>query len=411
MNRAAALLPIAWLILAGTASNAEAARDFGARPYFRIGLGRSLFLDPHSAGLSLDNPSGQPYVNATAGFDLSKYWGIEFSLDYAKTGIRDGNGGQLGNFLTLAGIGEIRVRYPLEDGRLVPYALFGGGDGWGYFSSRKDYTYPIGGRGWSLVGVFGAGAEYFIARNIAMGFEAKDFYAYRINLSVNHQEQPINADQIAMFLNTRVYLDGPGTGPKGANRNLPPAKDSDEFRYYLAVRGGTAFFTDRNKLAGDGLTIDNVSGPLLSAGFGANFDRYFGGELDFEYGVSQIRGSDRVKITGYPVWTMLALGRFRYPVLGDKLVPYVLLGGGLGWAETGDRNEPLSVSQFESAQQHSLVGAAGVGLDYFVQDDLAFTVEARDTFGFQTDVTYRGKSLKLDPSFVSTTAGIRLFFP
>jgi len=388
-----------------------AGKKFGARPYLRVGLGRSLFLSPAgSPGVRLDNPSGQPFVNATAGFDLSKYWGIEFALDYVKTGITDPNGAQLGNFLTLAGIGQIRFRYPLYNGRLVPYGLIGGGEGWGYFSSRKNYTFPIGGRGWSPVGVVGAGAEYFIYRNIAMGLEAKGFFPYRVGLSVNHKAQAINADQIAMFFGTRVYFDGPDTGPEGSNVNLPPAKDSDAFRYYVALRGGVALFTDREKLEAEGITIDTVSGPLLSAGFGANFTRYLGGEFDFEYGVSQLRGADDIKITGYPVWTMLAMARVRYPMLEDRFVPYVILGGGLGWAETGDRNEPLTVSGFSSPQQHSFVGAAGVGFDYFVQDDVALTVETRDTFNFQTDVELNGKPLVLDPSFVSLTAGIRLFF-
>ncbi len=293
----------------------------------------------------------------------------------------------------------------------MPYALFGGGNGWGYFSSRKNFTFPIGGRGWSPVGVFAVGGEYFIYRNIAMGLEAKDFFQYRIDLSINHRQQAIDADQVALFFSTRVYFDRPDTGPKGSNVALPPAKDSDAFRTYAAVRGGVALFTDRNKLKGDGITIDGVSSPLLSAGFGANFTRYLGGELDFEYGVGQLRGADDIKITGYPVWTMLAMARLRYPVLEDRLVPYVIFGGGAGWAETGDRDETLSVSGFNSAQQHSFVGAAGAGLDYFVQDDLAFTVEARDTFNFQTDVQLNGRPLKLDPTFVSLTAGIRLFFP
>ena len=149
---------------------AQAANDFGPRPYIRVGGGRSVFWSPDgSPGLHLDNPSGQPYINAAVGWDLSKYWGVEFSLDYVKTGLRDSSGGQLGNYLSLAGIGQIRVRYPLDDGRFVPYGFIGGGNGWAYFSSRKNFTFPIGGRGWSPVGVIGVGGEYFIYRNIAMG--------------------------------------------------------------------------------------------------------------------------------------------------------------------------------------------------------------------------------------------------
>lgn len=408
-----ALAPVVLFLAAlSIAGHADAANDFGPRPYIRLGVGRSEFLSPGgSPGLRLDNPSGQPFVNATIGYDLSKYWGVEFSLDYVKTGIRNTSGAQLGNYLSLAGIGQIRLRYPMYNGRFVPYGLLGGGNGWAYFSSRKDFNFPIGGRGYSAVGVAAVGAEYFIYRNIAMGLEFKDFFHYRPDLSVNNQPQAINADQIAIMFGTRVYFDGPDTGPKGSNVNLPPAKDSDAFRFYVPLRGGVAFFTDRNKLKNNGIVMDSMSGPLLMSGLGANFNRYWGGEFAFEYGVGQLRDNNDIKITGYPVWTMLLLGRLRYPVMEDRLVPYAVLGGGLGWAETGDRNEPLTVSGFQSAQQHTFVGAAGVGVDYFVQDDVALTLEARDTFRFQTDVSLNGTPLKLDPSFLSLTAGIRLFFP
>ena len=88
----------------------------------------------------------------------------------------------------------------------------------------------------------------------------------------------------------------------------------------------------------------------------------------------------------------------------------MVLGGGAGWAETGDPDVPLTQSGFNSPQQHTFVGAAGVGLDYFVQNNVAFTAEIRDTFGFETDVKLNGTPMKLDPSFVSFTGGIRIFF-
>jgi hypothetical protein len=58
-----------------------------------------------------------------------------------------------------------------------------------------------------------------------------------------------------------------------------------------------------------------------------------------------------------------------------------------------------------------MVGTAGVGLDYFVQGDVAITVEVRDTFNFSTDMTLNGQPLKLHPDFIWFSGGFRIFFP
>lgn len=408
LARALFLCSLSWFC---AAREADAGNDFGTRPYFRIGLGRTYFYGGTSPDLEVTGLSGQPLLDLTVGADLSKYWGIEFAVDYTKTDLVSPTMGTLGDFSTIAGIGQIRVRYPSPSGRFVPYATAGFGNGFGDFSGRKNFAFNGGGRGWAPFGIISVGGEYFIYRNIAMGLELKDVFGYRPDFTVNGQKEALDADNIGLLFSTRVYLDGPNTGPKGSNANLPPAKDSNALRFYVAVRGGRGLFTDRKKLDSNGIDIDSWSGPMVSGGFGANINRYWGAEFAFEYGRAQLRSPANLRLTGYPVWTTLILGRLRYPVMEDRLVPYLLLGGGLGWAETGDRDFPESQFNFHSAQQSTFVGAAGVGVDYFIQDDLALTLETRSTFNFETDVTYNGVPLKLDPSFVSFTGGIRLFFP
>jgi len=405
-----AALAVVTAFVAG-ATDAQAGHDFGARPYLRLGLGQSLYVNRDaSPGLDLLSPSGQPLVNAIFGVDLSKYWGVEFSIDYNKTDLRSPSQGTLGDFSWIAGSAAVRLRYPSPSGRFVPYALLGAGYGFGDFSGRKNFTFPVGGRGWSPLGVVGIGGEYFIRRNIAVGLEARDFFEFHPDLTVNGQKQTLNADSIGLLADMRVYFDSPGSGPKGSTANLPPAKDSNKFRTYMAVRGGKALFTDTDKLQANGITIDSSSGPLLAGGIGANFSRYWGAEVAFEYARAQLRTPANYKITGYPVWTMLGLIRLRYPVLEDRVVPYVIFGGGAGWAETGDRDVPQSEINLTSSQQTHFVGAAGIGVDYFLQDNVALTFETRDTFGFETNVQLNGVPLKLNPSFISFTGGIRVFF-
>src|SRR3972149_6441553 len=103
--------------VAGGASPAQAGNDFGTRPYVRLGLGQALYPNDAAPGIDLLSPSGQPLVDVTFGFDLSKYWGIEFGVDYNKTDIRSTTQGTLGDFSTIMGSLAVRLRYPSESGR------------------------------------------------------------------------------------------------------------------------------------------------------------------------------------------------------------------------------------------------------------------------------------------------------
>lgn len=408
-----ALFALCALLAAATAAgDAFAGERFRTRPYLRTGLGQNFYLSPgDSPGVELQNPAAQPFVDILIGADLSKYWGLEFGFDYVKTDINQASGGKLGDFSTASGFIQTRVRYPLDEGKFVPYALLGAGYGIGDFSGRKNFTFPIGGRGWSGYGIVGGGLDYFIYRNIAIGLELKDQFWYRPELTIAGAKQEINADAIAMTAGLRVYFDKPGTRAPGAfDEIVPPSRDSDKFRTYVNIRGGKAVYTDPNALKSAGLALESGSGPMVAGGVGANFSRYWGAELAFEYARAQVISPTMGKITGYPVWTILGLIRMRYPLAEGKFVPYVVLGGGAGMSEEGDNDIPQTQSGFNGSRQTTLVGAAGAGFDYFVQNNVALTFEVRDTFSFETDVMLNGMPLMLDLGYVSFTGGVRVFF-
>lgn len=412
LKRFAFLGICAGLVAATAASDAFAGERFKTRPYLKVGLGRNFYLNSSDSGpVELQNPSGQPIANFLIGADLSKYWGLEFGFDYVKTDILQAGGGKLGDFSTASGFVQARVRYPLMNDLLVPYALLGAGYGIGDFSGRKNFTYPIGGRGWSGYGIFGGGIDYFIYRNIALNLELKDQFSYRPELTIAGSKQAINADAIAFTGGLRVYFDKPGTkAPGGFDEIVPPARDSDKFRTYVNVRAGKALYTSPNAPKSSGLALNSASGPLIAGGFGANFSRYWGSELAFEYARAQVTSPTLGKVSGYPVWTILGLVRMRYPLADGKFVPYAVFGGGAGMSEEGDDDIPQTQSGFNGSRQTTLVGAFGGGFDYFVQDNVALTFEIRDTFNFDTDVTLNAMPVTLDLGYVSFTGGLRIFF-
>jgi opacity protein-like surface antigen len=412
-RRWVAVIVVAVLGVAALGPAAEA-KGHRFRPYVAMRLGTMFYTNGDAVpGAVVETPafnatgSRIPTWGVTVGADLSRFWGFEFTYDYAKTEMSSQTVGSLGDYHTKSLAGQLRLRVPVDDGRLVPYAIAGGGYGTGGYLPGKNFTYPICCRGSAAFGVLGGGLEYFIGPNVAVGVESKYQYLFHPDVTLNGRRQRLTADSVALTADLRLYLDRMASGAD-VPANPPPAADSGMFSGYLAVRGGDAVFT--NPDGAPAVTIDDWSSPLLSASLGANFDRHVGAELAFEYGRAQLRSPTLGKITGYPFWTTLGLLRFREPMLRDRLSPYVVVGGGLGFAQTGDPNVPLSQSGFGSKHNVGTVAAAGLGFDYFLEHNIALNVETRDTFLFDADVSLNGRPMKLDASFVSFTGGLRIFF-
>src|SRR5436190_1107647 len=65
--------------------------------------------------------------------------------------------------------------------------------------------------------------------------------------------------------------------------------------------------------------------------------------------------------------------RLRYPRLDDRLVPYVVGGTGVARTNVNDTTEP--VAWVGGSHDTRAVSTAGVGLEYFLRDNIAFGVE------------------------------------
>jgi opacity protein-like surface antigen len=389
------------------------------RPYLqpRLGIEKSFhyYTQPNAVpGASLESPAHEPQIGATLGADLGRYWGVELAGDYVKTNLVEALGKKAGDYAVTTLLGQLRFRYPLLQDRLVPYLLAGGGIGHGEFSGREDFSFNGGGSDTVPLGVIGGGAEYFVMENIALGIEAKYYFDFhpQIRLSEAEERQKLTLDGVGVTANMRIYLDQLATGKFAQLGDQRPARDSDAMRGYFSLRGGVAFLTDKNAVPG--ATFDDLSGPLADLSLGMNFNKHWGAEFAFDYARTQLRSPTLGKITGYPIWTFAALARFRYPLLNDKLSPYILAGPGVGFGEIGDLDQPSSVTGIagnSGNQDNSLVAVFGAGMDYFIGHNVAFNVEIKRITFFDTSIKLYGQPKTLSPEFVSLVAGIRVFFP
>ena len=182
-----------------------------------------------------------------------------------------------------------------------------------------------------------------------------------------------------------------------ATASLVRAEDSDILRYYLHLK-----FRD----------TDNRTGVHDYYGFslGANLNKYFGVELSadrFEI-FPEIR--EVGTIGEYGVFALMPQLRVRYPLLGDKLVPYVIGGGGIGLTGFNDRKSPgFGVPiNWESTTPVATVGA---GVEYFFADNLAFTAEFKYLFAGHQTLDFGGGKHDINPSAPLASVGLRMFYP
>ncbi len=116
------------------------------------------------------------------------------------------------------------------------------------------------------------------------------------------------------------------------------------------------------------------------------------------------------EVVEYAVWTNILQARYRYPRLNGRLVPYAVAGGGFGFTEFNDRSQPAGQNGANGGFDTSYVAATGIGMEYFLAENIAIGIEAKHIFMFDGEITVNNQptELQLDPLFL--TLGLRAFF-
>lgn len=388
----------------------------GIHPFFALRTsiipGGAIMDKPSQGNLTVESPSGQQVAAISAGFDWGRYWGFEFNIDRFESDIGSPSVGKLADYDIWTGMANLRLRYPIPELRLQPYAILGAGMSLAETNDRNvlNAGIPFGSSlSTSPVIGIGAGVEYFLANNVAFGLEVKHRALARSTVQFQGGEERLNLDSTTFTLGLRMYLDD---GPGVAEPPTPtqPAADSDEPRGYLALRTGAGFVPDGSTEVG--LSAQNSGTWLGSFALGANFNKYLGLEFAADYTPGgELTASPYGDVAKYAYWTMMVQGRFRYPVMNDKLSPYFLLGGGIGMAEVNKRQ--ISVSQYPLSGGTSTtpVGAVGAGFDYFIAHNMSVGLEAKHIIPFRPEISVNGQTSKVELDPVYLTVGVRLYFP
>lgn len=173
-------------------------------------------------------------------------------------------------------------------------------------------------------------------------------------------------------------------------------QESDHFRPYLRFHSG-----DIEPLWG----VDDH----WSFGLGADLDKTFGVELSLENFERDWNYGPVGTIGEVSAWHVLPELRVRKPLLGGRLVPYLLAGIGPTFLQLNDK-KPQSAGHSVRAEGMSFTVAAGGGLEYFLAENIAFGIEGRYVFVNPIDGKVDGESVEVDLSAPTFTFGLRVYF-
>ena len=176
------------------------------------------------------------------------------------------------------------------------------------------------------------------------------------------------------------------------------AEDSDRFRPYVGLR-----FFDTNPATG----VHDLFGFSL----GANLNRYFGVELSGDRYEVFPDISPYGTIGEYGVFALIPQVRVRYPVFEDKLVPYIIGGVGAAFTQFNDRKPRGFGLSIQDQSSTVVAGTAGLGIEYFIADNIAVGIEAKYLFAPDPTLVVQGNREKVKISAPLFTFGMRMFYP
>lgn len=184
------------------------------------------------------------------------------------------------------------------------------------------------------------------------------------------------------------------------------AEDTDDLRGYLGIRLGISAAWDTDIGGGLGATPNE---QVLGVSVGVNLGRHLGLELAGDGWERNMRFNRR-SIGEFAMYTAMPMLRARYPLLDGRLTPYALVGLGVGYTEFNDRKRP-GFDVDIGGSSWGVAGGLGVGVEYFVANNIAIGVETKYIIARDQAIRINGRQQSLDLDTLLATAGLRLYFP
>ena len=184
------------------------------------------------------------------------------------------------------------------------------------------------------------------------------------------------------------------------------AADTDQTRFYLSIRAGAIVKSQTQVAPGYQGTLGGED--VIGLSLGLNLNKYFGMELALDRYELILYAPSGQKAAEYSVSPFLALVRLRYPLWGNRLTPYLLGGGGVGFVQVDDKFPAIGTTTLKK-NDFSPVGAVGAGVEYFIANNLTLGLEAKYLFQ-QAALEVNGQSNLTNLNGLLWGGSLRVYF-
>lgn len=324
-------------------------------------------------------------IGGAVGFNANRYLGAELSLDSYERKV-----GSLSELSVLALLPQVRLRYPLLDDKLTPYLVAGVGVAVSQANDAKaPVTWTKGKTEAHLAGSTGAGIEYFLADNLAVGVEAKYLFSGVVDYQSGGRNGATSLGAPLLGVGLRLFY--PQLDPSAAEAAARAALA----QLYFDLRTGGAVPVTTEPFTGLHLQPEQAflgSNMATQFGFtlGSTIGRYAAVEVSMDNYEYQLRYSSFSTIGEYALFPVLVQGRLRYPLLRERLEPYLLAGVG---AEVGQVNDLNGTGKDLGLKGNDVtpVGAFGLGAEYWLVSNVAVGALCKYIISRGHEVRFRGQ--------------------
>lgn len=426
----AAGLLVAMLAGRAAAEGDEATRRWSdsGRLYLDFMGGQSWLMNDRVApGVTLDAPNGgNALIGGSLGYVLSEHWSLELQAQFTEMDLRSDTLGKLAEYANLTAMPAARFRWPIGDGRWLPWASAGLGIGVFEVNDTANAAVKVDvDNTTTLVGMLAAGVDYFAADDVLLGFGVHSYLYPDQDTEVRYRDArgrvtqsggSLNYTSVALLGHIRILLgQAPVPGETRPRRLLLADHgpfDTAERRAYLVGLFGVQRLVDDDYGGGVKVTDDHLDANVGGA-LGMNFDAHWGAEVQMQVCDRSLEGgASGSKLAELSTFTIVPAVRFRYPFLDGRLVPFWTGGVGFGFVQPNDHlpyfegSHPPVRTPSVDAGGPAVVGMVGVGVEYFLNHHVSvgFAVPVQFGPGVETTIRYPGAA-PVHGHFAGTSVG------
>lgn len=310
------------------------------------------------------------------GANLDYHFGLELAFDTFQETVEAPKLGAVAEMSIQHLTPQIRIRYPLGDGRWVPYLLAGPGLTFLTLNDGKPegFGHDIKGNTTQFSAVFGIGLEYYVADNITFSIEGKYEWVKDTPIYVDGVRHDMDFSAALIMFGVRAYLF------ENHHRPLIEKTEDSPIRIYGGARYGSSVLLDRrlnknlrleplvNALGGEG----NIAGSVL---VGADIKSHFGLELSGNYNEYTLASDTYGRLGKYANYTLIPAARWHWLFLDGRLSPFVSGGVGMTYGEFSHPKSDAAGLTIDARRFYPTAEVGG-GAEYFVARNLSFGAEA-----------------------------------